>query len=601
MSIVKLKKLSIIGMEKEKRRIIRQLQTFGQLHIIEKRDKDKLAQANNTANADRRAQQAIRFLLQSANKRQPISQSNRFRMDELVDEVLLLQENIRLATDQLDEVKDRIQRMKPWGDFDFPPEDSLRELRFWFYILPLKCKSKLSKLTLPWQVVGQSTAALYVIVVDAEEPAMDFLPVQREHLGSRSLKQLQSELERVTSELEEYHAQRQRLTRYLYLMRKHQVRADNHARFEHVLAQADKNHDTLFSLQAWLPVTESSALDQLAKQEGFAYQLTDPEDHEMPPTLLRPKHSFKPGSLLAKVYQLPAYRSWDPSAHLYLSFALFFAMILSDAGYALLLLLVLSLGWKKLARNETGLNMAKLMRLLFFTALGWGVLAGSYFGYAPSHLILQQLNIVKLDDYDAMMKLSVCIGISHIILANATLAWSRRQQLRFVLSRVGWIFTVLAGGMLWLFDQSYIGQIIAPFLGVAGLSLVFLFTSERKIENKKHGLLFLLDGLMSLTGLSKLFGDVLSYMRLFALGLASASLALTFNGLAADAFAQGQGVGVLAGALIFVLGHSVNLALGIMSGVVHGLRLNFIEFYNWGEPGEGYAYDHFKIKEIEHE
>ena len=94
------------------------------------------------------------------------------------------------------------------------------------------------------------------------------------------------------------------------------------------------------------------------------------------------------------------------------------------------------------------------------------------------------------------------------------------------------------------------------------------------------------------------FGDVLSYMRLFALGLASASLALTFNDLAAGARNALPGLGVLVGGLILVLGHTLNLALGVMSGVVHGLRLNFIEFYNWGLPEEGMAFRRFARKEV---
>ena len=101
---------------------------------------------------------------------------------------------------------------------------------------------------------------------------------------------------------------------------------------------------------------------------------------------------------------------------------------------------------------------------------------------------------------------------------------------------------------------------------------------------------------MALTGASGLFGDILSYMRLFALGLASASLGLTFNSLASQALHASPGIGVVFAALIFLLGHSVNLGLAIMSATVHGLRLNFIEFYNWGDPGEGYAYSPFRYQ-----
>ena len=102
------------------------------------------------------------------------------------------------------------------------------------------------------------------------------------------------------------------------------------------------------------------------------------------------------------------------------------------------------------------------------------------------------------------------------------------------------------------------------------------------------------DGASALYGLSKAFGDVLSYMRLFALGLSSASLAVTFNALAIEARDSVSAGGFILFALIILLGHGLNFVLGIMSGVIHGLRLNLLEFYNWGVKGEGYPFKAFK-------
>jgi V/A-type H+-transporting ATPase subunit I len=106
-----------------------------------------------------------------------------------------------------------------------------------------------------------------------------------------------------------------------------------------------------------------------------------------------------------------------------------------------------------------------------------------------------------------------------------------------------------------------------------------------------------ISGLLELTRVTKLFGDVLSYLRLFALGLASASLALTFNDLAGSINAALPGIGLLFAALVLVLGHGITLALGIMSGVVHGLRLNFIEFFGWALTDEGYPFRAFARRE----
>ena len=104
-------------------------------------------------------------------------------------------------------------------------------------------------------------------------------------------------------------------------------------------------------------------------------------------------------------------------------------------------------------------------------------------------------------------------------------------------------------------------------------------------------------GLMGFTGVSKAFGDVLSYLRLFALGLASASLALAFNGLARQVADAIPGVGLLLGLVVLVVGHSLNLLLAIVSGFVHGLRLNLIEFFNWSIKEEGRPFRAFLKRE----
>jgi V/A-type H+-transporting ATPase subunit I len=90
----------------------------------------------------------------------------------------------------------------------------------------------------------------------------------------------------------------------------------------------------------------------------------------------------------------------------------------------------------------------------------------------------------------------------------------------------------------------------------------------------------------------------LSYLRLFALGLASASLAGTFNQLALDIHAHKPGIGLLLAIVVLLFGHAINIAIGLMSGVVHGLRLNYIEFFGWGLPEEGYPFRAFARREM---
>ena len=132
---------------------------------------------------------------------------------------------------------------------------------------------------------------------------------------------------------------------------------------------------------------------------------------------------------------------------------------------------------------------------------------------------------------------------------------------------------------------------------ITGLVLVLLFSSMRPVfsTNPKGWFMRIVDGVMGLTGVTKAFGDALSYLRLFALGLASAQLAIIFNQLASDA-SQIKGIGILLGLLIFLIGHTLNLVLAVVGGVVHGLRLNCIEFFSWSLTDEGQPFEALEMK-----
>jgi V/A-type H+-transporting ATPase subunit I len=198
-----------------------------------------------------------------------------------------------------------------------------------------------------------------------------------------------------------------------------------------------------------------------------------------------------------------------------------------------------------------------------------------------------------------MMKLSISIGCLHVGLANAIVAY-RGGNLTGSAQPLGWIVAICGGLTLYLSSgEDIFWHNLGLGLLVGGFFLVFLggfLSSQQKLPWR------LLGGFSSLTGISGLFGDILSYLRLFALGLASASLALTFNTMAKQVVESAGGtaeVEYLFAFVILLLGHSINLALAIVSGFVHGLRLNFIEFFKWGLSDEGYPFQAFAKKEIE--
>ncbi len=130
----------------------------------------------------------------------------------------------------------------------------------------------------------------------------------------------------------------------------------------------------------------------------------------------------------------------------------------------------------------------------------------------------------------------------------------------------------------------------AKYVLIAGLIGVMLFSS-----NRKNIVLRLLEGLNGLLGIVQVFSDVLSYLRLFALGIATVYMAQTFNMLAADIVKGVPLLGYILGGLVLFAGHGVNLLLGVMGGVIHGLRLNFLEWYRWCFVGDGVVYKPFRM------
>jgi V/A-type H+-transporting ATPase subunit I len=594
MSIVPLHKITLFGMAQEKEEVLQRVQALGCLHLNSlaptSKEPEKLPPAHPID-----AYKALRYLSGVREKRRVVRHDERFDMQAVVTEVLHNQQRVRDAEDRSDALRERIEALRPWGNFFHTAPERLGGMRLWFYVLPRDALAELEDLELPWQVVHRDNRFAYLAVISREEPSSGLLPVPRTHTGSLPLEAVIRQWEESEIELEELLAERQALTRWINLIATHLSAAEDRAARLHAASQT-LDEAPIFALQGWAPAPELPRLRVLAEERRLALLVEEPGEGDRPPTLLSNPPELAAGEDLVDFYQTPGYRSWDPSLVVFLSFTLFFAMILSDAGYAALLGLGVIVGWRAMGRSATGRRLRILAATLCGSALVWGTLVGSYFGASPSEgSALAALKLLDINDFDTMMRLSVTIGVLHIALANGIMAWQSWGQNRSKVS-LGWITVALGGLLIWL-GMGEGGATLVYRLGfvalVAGLLAVFLFGSERPVRSAVDLLWRTLEGLSALTNVTKIFGDVLSYLRLFALGLASASLALTFNDLAGQVADAHPGVGLLFSLLILLVGHLLNILLSLMSGVVHGLRLNFIEFYNWGLSEEGYPFRAF--------
>ena len=599
MSIAAMRKVSLCGPAGERRAALAALQDLGCLHPIPL----ALPEAEDPASAEggtaREIREALAWLERAPHLRRPLRADPEFDIEEVARRALAIRERARRLSDRRDFLQGRIASLRPWGDFALPPLEELGGRRLWFYEVPHRHRRALDELDLTWAEVARTASTHFIVVLSETEPPPGTMPVPRTHTGAHSLSALERELEDTEIALEDLELERIGLTRYIRLIRRNLARADDAAALARAMAGA-RRADGVFAVQGWVPEDALESLEGVAEGRGLALLIAPPGQDETPPTRLDNAMPASAGEALARFYQIPSPRDWDPSGVLLASFALFFAMVLADAGYGAVVLGAALALWGRLGRRGQ-VRLRVLLVALGTTAVLYGLAAGSYFGLPPPEgTALAALVLLDPRAPETMMALSIGIGAFHVALASAALAWRRWPDPR-ALAPLGWLLVAVAGFAAWRAHVAGAGELRATGIALVGLGLgiVVVFRSRQPTDTPGGLLRRAGAGLLGLARLPQIFGDVLSYLRLFALGLASASLAVTFNTLAGDLAASRGGVGLLLAILVAVIGHGLNFALAVVGGVVHGLRLNFIEFFNWGLTEEGYAYRPLERKELE--
>lgn len=588
MTIVALKKITALGLVDDKARVIEDLQALGCLHLIPLSDEGE--PAGEREGPSRQALEALKFLASCPYQRRQVSDPNRLDPIEVQAQALEVQKRLYTLKEDRDYLAQRLKNLEPWGEFSFASLEEMGGLRLWFYQVPKHELSEFDPVEEPWEVVSSDHRFYYVIVVAADEPTD--VPFERTLTGNRSPGELAERLEEVELAIEDAEAARAALTRWCTLFARSLDALDDHSQRQ-AAAQQTYDQGPLFALQAWAPTGRVEKLRAYANEQDLLLELADPAPGDEPPTLFDNPRPIRAGEDLVAFYRTPAYSLWDPSSVVFFSFAVFFAMIIADAGYGVLIAGLTVWLSPRLSATEAGRAWRVLLCALSASTITYGVLVGSYFGAAPDPgTVPGLLRLIDLSDAGTMMALTIGIGGGHIMYANLRDAWRRRTSAA-ALAPVGWALLV-AGGLLL---GTQLAEIPVPgWPGVAAMAvggvLVLAFSGygQRPLGRA-------LQGLLALTRLTKIFGDVLSYLRLFALGLASASLAVAFNDMAADVRAAFPGVGLLFALLILGLGHALNFVLAIASAVIHGLRLNLLEFFDWGVQEEGTPFRTFRRKE----
>jgi V/A-type H+-transporting ATPase subunit I len=586
-SIAQLFKVTLIGPASIKSQVIADLQALGCLMLLPTCDRGE----HNQAPPSRQVHDALAFLLSCPDRRKQTHDAASFDPQKIQVAALEVQRKLHDLEDERDALTQRLRDLLPWGEFEPIAPEHLGGRKVWFYAIAHQQWEQFESLALAWKLIRRDGKARYVAVIgESDPPAAPFEPAVASDQGPAALRK---RLDDVLQQIEDCRQERHSLSRWCDQFVRHlNEMEDLAARNE--AGQQTLEASGLFGIQAWAPVTRQAELSDLAAGRNLAMQIQMPTDHDDPPTLMHNRRGFDAGEALVTFYMTPSYWTWDPSPVVLLSFAVFFAMILADAGYAALMGVLLVLLWGKLARSAGGRRMRALLSLLTGASVAYGIIVGSYFGVAPAEdSWLGRAALLNVNDADSMMALSIILGVVHLAFANVMNArrFGWRAQ---AIAPMGWA-AMIAGGFLIPVGGAMTLPLIRTLglvLLVVGALMVLLFSGAGQKPLARA-----LSGLLAFTKVTAAFGDVLSYLRLFALGLASASLAVAFNDMASQLRDAVPGLGLLLMVLVLLLGHTLNLILSLSSAVIHGLRLNVIEFFNWGVPEEGRPFTAFAKKE----
>ena len=331
-------------------------------------------------------------------------------------------------------------------------------------------------------------------------------------------------------------------------------------------------HGAVVSLSGFVPEPEIEKLRAAAREHGWGLLITDPAPGDAVPTLLR---ESKFSRVISPLFQFlgisPGYDEIDVSGGVLVFFTIFYAMIIGDAGYGLVFLLGTLLAKWKFRNNRAAALPLRLMTVLSIAAIVWGVLTNNYFGTAP----LPQLSLrffTQPDVKDANVQ-AFCFALAVAQLSLGRI-WRAIHDgnLRSVGRNLGWMLILWGNFFLTLRLIVWPGEFPTYMYWLYGAGLVLVICCDINWKNVADIFQFPFNIIGS-------FVDVLSYIRLFAVGMAGYYIAASFNGMGVSIW-KASPYFLLFGVLVILFGHLLNLGLCALSVLVHGVRLNTLEFSN---------------------
>ncbi len=531
------------------------------------------------------------------------------------DEVLALYEQMQAANETLNKLETERLSVTPWQPYDLPLDlTGTDKTRLQLGVLPMG--SDLAAITgaveeasageAAWQTVGSDKDMYYIAVLTTADRFEAVGQTLKNYsftqvsfpagtgTAAEALQRMAGTREEMTKRVAELEAA---------ISQKAGYRADIEVYYDMLSIRVDKvrvrsrllqTKNTFFA-EGWVPARCLSKVEEALAGSDCYYAFRDPEEDEQVPVALDNPNFFVPFEAITEMYSLPDYRGFDPTSLFAIFYAIFFGMMLSDAGYGIILTVACFIILKKIHLEGTTYKMIKMFFYCGISTIFWGAMFGGWFGdivavfsrsFLGHEVVLPPLWFNPIDDPMKLLIFSLALGIIHIFLGMGIKAYMQIREGHWwdaVCDEGFWYLTIL-GLIGWLGGGSVAPAIVpvCRVMAIAGL-LGLLLTGGR--HNKGFGKVT--GGLSNVYDITSYLSDILSYARILALGLATGVIAQVVNQLGSMI---GSGVvGIIAFVAIFLIGHVFNLAINALGAFIHSSRLQYIEFFgkfyeDGGEP-----------------
>ena len=472
--------------------------------------------------------------------------------------------------------------MEVWGEYDPAMIEDLRKHNIYVYL----CEAPGEKFSALKDSLEDASLVLlshdrgFCRFVVVSQQSLDDEPLPAVAPGSRPLSAVYRDMAQVNENLnytaKKLDAVSARLDE-LKNIRRHRAAAVEMLQVRDGLAQ----YGEVVALQGFVPEPAVAGLSQAAQENHWALLLNDPEPGEAVPVLMEPPHWVKPILPLFQFLGIaPGYDEFDMSPGMLIFFSIFFSMIINDGGYALLMLAGAIVAAVLLRKNPKAVMPCRLALVLSGCAAAWGICTGSYFGIEKSPLEF----FASGENQTSHLQL-VCfvLALVHLSLGHC---WRlvNAASVREIIGQLGWIPILLLDFMVVLGLLVFPGMALPGWsLWAGGIGLVMVLFGA--VDWRDVGAIcnFPFDLIGSFT-------DTLSYVRLFAVGMSGTYMAQSFNDMGMQLWEISPWL-IPVAIVVIVFGHTLNAALAFMSVLVHGVRLNTLEFSNhagirWG--GQAY-------------